>query len=185
MLNSPFSTKAILQRSQYGRELNSGTKLPIVSSGVSSNTSRDGVTGSSGVPPKVNIVSGASSNATSITFAIDEEVEFDDETTDQIKDLVETFVSGKKEERKSKDGNFKKKIYKCKYCICSCPRDLKCNCSCTKHPFWQCKYKNKEKKAAKKDTEGSDSDEEPGPKVDKSYVNYLSQLSEALSSKTF
>ena len=173
-------TKAILRRSQYGRELNSGTNSPNVSSGVPSNSSRDGATGSSGALPKLNILSGSSSNdAKSITFAIDEEIEFDDETTDQIKDLVETFVSGKKEEWKSK------KVYKCKYCICSCPRDLKCNCSCTKHPFWQCKYKNKEKKGAKKDTEGSDTDEEPVPKVDKPYVNYLSQLSEVLSSKTF
>ena len=179
-------TKAILRRSQYGRELNSGTKPPIVSSGVSSNIPHDGATGSRGAPPKVNILSGSSNDAASITFAIDEDIEFDDETTDQIKDLVETFVSGKKEERKSKDGHFKKKVvYKCKYCICSCPRDLKCNCSCTKHPFWQCKYKNKEKKGTKKDTEGSDTDEEPVPKVDKPYVNYLSQLSEVLSSKTF
>ena len=180
-------TKAILRRSQYGKELNSESNPPNVSSGVPANNSRDGATRSSGAPPKVNIISGASSNdAKSITFAIDEEVEFDDETTDQIKDLVETFVSGKKkEERKSKDGFSKKKVYKCKYCICSCPRDLKCNCSCTKHPFWQCKYRKDEKKGSKKDAEGSDTDEEPAPKVDKPSVNYLSKLSEALSSKTF
>ena len=102
-------TKAILRRSQYGRELNSGNNPSNNgSSGALSNNSR-GATGSNGTSSNVNILSGTSTNnAKSITFAIDEELEFDDETTDQIKDLVETFVASKKEEKKSKDGNSKK-----------------------------------------------------------------------------
>ena len=49
----------------------------------------------------------------------------------------------------------------------------------------QVQEQGEERYNTKKDTEGSDTDEEPVPKVDKPYVNYLSQLSEVLSSKTF
>ena len=165
-------TKAALRRSQYGKEINTGAR------NFSKNTNGDKT-----VAINNSVNNGTSSNSSytkSLVFSINADAELDDEATDQIKDLVETYIADRKEKGKSK------RIYKCKFCLCSCPRDVKCKCECTKHPFWNCPTKNK-KKGDKKETEASGSDnDDPAPSSEKSYISsHLQMFSDALKGKTF
>ena len=76
-------------------------------------------------------------------------------------------------------GDAKGKIFKCQYCICKCPRNVRCGCECTKHPYWKCK--NKPVKADKRKDEENDKDKEAIP----AKKSYLSHVSGSLSGKTF
>ena len=123
-------TKAELRRSQYGKQI----------SGASSS--------------KTSV--GDSTKFKTLVSEITGEEEIDEETGKEIKELVQTYIAGKKDKGIPRDA--KGKIFKCQYCICKCPRNVRCGCECTKHPYWKCK--NKPVKSDKRKEDENDKDKE-------------------------
>ena len=153
-------TKALLRRSQYGKQMNNG----VPSTGNNTNAG-------------VNNGNSSKSSKTLLSDMFD--VEVDDETSAEIKELVQTYVAGKRDKKVPRDE--KGKIFKCHFCLCKCPRSVRCDCECTKHPYWKCKFKDKGNKHKKSD----DKDDKDGNSVKKSYITHLSNFSDSLNGKTF
>ena len=68
----------------------------------------------------------------------------DGESEDEVFEKVQEIFLAKNRKKSNVSSNTEgKPVYKCNICICGCPRETDCGCSCTKHFWYNCPQKDK------------------------------------------